>query len=132
LVKFISQSQCRLLPQHFPYDQDKIEAPRVMMTLTAVSAEPGLPQLSSWPVVRTHDMRQFMQACVFAFTDCMSVVRADLDPAQKGVGVASSLSAHHGYRSSMGRESRPKPFYLLDGTDVSHAVPICYYAIIHD
>jgi hypothetical protein len=77
-------------------------------------------------------MRQFMQACLFAFTDAMSVIRADLDPALKGVGVASSLSAYHGYRGSMRWESRLKPFYLLDGKDVSHAMLVRYSAIIHD
>jgi hypothetical protein len=32
-----------------------------------------------------------MQACLFAFTDVVSVVRADLDPTLKSVSVAASL-----------------------------------------
>jgi hypothetical protein len=36
-------------------------------------------------------MRQFMHACLFAFTDVVPVVRADLDAALKRVGAAASL-----------------------------------------
>jgi hypothetical protein len=49
-------------------------------------------------------MRQFMQACRFAFTNVVSVVRADLDPALVSVSVAASLSAQHGYGIGMSRE----------------------------
>jgi hypothetical protein len=41
-------------------------------------------------------MRQFMQARLFAFTDAVSAVRADLDPALKSVSMADPLSTYHG------------------------------------
>ena len=77
-------------------------------------------------------MRQFMQACLFAFTDVVSVVRADLDPALKSVSVAASLSTHHGYGVGVCRERSLEPVHLLDGMDVTCTMLIAYYAIILD
>jgi hypothetical protein len=57
----------------------------MMMAFTAAPAARGLAQLLARAVVRGHDVRQFMQACLFAFTDVMPVVGADLDPALRSV-----------------------------------------------
>jgi hypothetical protein len=77
-------------------------------------------------------MRQFMQACLFAFTNVVSVVRADLDPALASVSVAASLSSHHGYGVGMSRERSLKPVHLLDGIDVTCTMLMAYYAIVLD
>jgi hypothetical protein len=60
-------------------------------------------------------MRQFMQACLYAFPDVVSVVRADLDPTLKGVSVTASLSTHQGHGVGVCRERSLEPFHLLDG-----------------
>jgi hypothetical protein len=73
-----------------------------------------------------------MQACLFAFTDIISVVRANLDPALNSVSVAASLSTHHGYRAGVCRERSRKPVHLLDGMDVTCAMLIVYCAVILD
>ncbi len=77
-------------------------------------------------------MRQFMQACPFAFTDAVSVIRPDLDPTLKMVSVASALAAHHRQGVGVGRESCLEPFHLLDGADVSRAMLVVYDTIAHD
>ena len=77
-------------------------------------------------------MRQFMQACLFAFTDVVSVVRADLDPTLKSISVAASLPAHHGYEFVMCRERGPEPVHLLDVMDVTCTMLMGYYAIMLD
>jgi hypothetical protein len=77
-------------------------------------------------------MRQFMQACLFAFTDVVPVVRADLDPALKSVSAAASLSTHHGYRVSVSQEGSLEPVHLLDGMDVACTMLMVYYSIILD
>ena len=77
-------------------------------------------------------MCQFMQACLFAFTDVVSAVRADLDPTLKSVSVAASLSAHHGYWVGVCRESSLEPVHLLDGMNVTCTMLIAYYATILD
>jgi hypothetical protein len=77
-------------------------------------------------------MRQFMQACLFAFTDVVPVVRADLDPTLKSVSAAASLSTHHGYRAGVSRERSPEPVHLLDGMDVTCTMLMAYYSIILD
>jgi hypothetical protein len=75
-------------------------------------------------------MRQFMQACLFAFTDVVSVVRADFDPTLKSVSVAASLSTHHGYGGGVCRERSLEPVHLLDGMDVACTMPMVYYPVI--
>ena len=77
-------------------------------------------------------MRQFMQACLFAFTDVRSAVRADLDPTLKSVSLAASLSTHHGYEAGVCRERGLEPVHLLDGMDVTCTMLIAYYATILD
>jgi hypothetical protein len=77
-------------------------------------------------------MRQFMQACLFAFTNAVSVVRTDLDSPLKSVSVAAALSTHHGHGVVVCRESSLEPLHLLDGMDVSRTMPMVYYAIAHD
>jgi len=77
-------------------------------------------------------MRQFMQACLFAFPDVVSVVRTDLDPPLKGVSVAASLSTYHGHGVVVSRESSLEPLHLLDGRNVSSAMPMVYCAIAYD
>jgi hypothetical protein len=42
-----------------------------------------------------------MQACLFAFTDIESVIRADLNPALKSVGVTASPASPYGYGGDM-------------------------------
>src|SRR6516164_2505537 len=103
-----------------------------MMTFTTVPAARRLAQLLAESVIRGHDVRQFMQACLFAFTDVIPAVRADLDPALNSVSVAASLSAHHGYRAGVGRERSHEPVHPLDGMDVTRTMPIVYYAVIPD
>lgn len=77
-------------------------------------------------------MRQFMQACLFAFTNVVSVVRTDLDPPLKSVSVTATLSTHHGNGVGVCWESSLEPLHLLDGMDVSRTMPVVYYAIAHD
>ena len=77
-------------------------------------------------------MRQFMQACLFAFADVVSAVRADPDPSLKSISVTASLSAHHGYEFGVGRERRREPVHLLDGMDVTCTMPMAYYAVVLD
>jgi hypothetical protein len=97
-----------------------------MMTFTAVPAALRLAPLFARSVIGSHDVRQFMQACLFAFTDVMPVVRADLDPALNSVSVAAPLSTHHGYRAGVCQECCHEPIHLLDGMDVPCAMPIVY------
>ena len=103
-----------------------------MMTFTAVPAARRLAPLLARPVIRGHNVRQFMQACLFAFTDVVPVVRADLDPALSSVSVAASLSTDHGYRAGVCHECSCEPIHLLDGMDVPCAMPIVYYPVILD
>lgn len=77
-------------------------------------------------------MRQFMQACLFAFTNVIPVVRADLDPELESVSVAASLSAHDGYGIGMSRERSLEPVHLLDRIDVTCTMLMAYYAVILD
>jgi hypothetical protein len=123
---------CCLLSQGLAHEQDKVYAPRVMMTFTAAPAEPRLTQFLAWPIIGAHDMRQFVQACLFAFTDIVSVVRADLDPMLKSVSAASPLPANHGYEVGVCRERSLEPVQLLDGMDVICAMPMIYRVIILD
>lgn len=101
-----------------------------MMTFTAVPAKSGLAQLLAWPIIRAHDMCQFMKACLLAFTDVVPVVRADLDPMLKSVSAAASLSADDGYRVGVSRERGIEPVHLLDGMDVTRTTLMAYYSII--
>jgi hypothetical protein len=82
-------------------------------------------------MIRAHDVRQFMQACLFAFPDVVSVVRADLDPTLKSVSVTTSLSTHHGHGLGVCWERSLEPLCLLDGMDISYTMPTVYYAIVH-
>ena len=77
-------------------------------------------------------MRQFMQACLFAFTDVVSVIHADLDPTLNSISVAASPSARHGYGVGVCRERGLEPVQLLDGTDVACTMLMSYYAIALD
>ncbi len=77
-------------------------------------------------------MRQLMQACLFAFTDVVPVIHADLDPALKGVSAADSLSTHHADGAGMSRERSLEPVHLLDGMDVTCTMLIVYYSIVLD
>ena len=70
-----------------------------MMTLTAIPAESRFTPLAALSMVRAHDMRQFMQACLFAFANAAAVVGADLDAALERVSMAPSPSARNGYRA---------------------------------
>src|SRR5262252_7887939 len=109
------QQQRCLLSQRLSYNQNKIYAPCVMMAFTAVPAARGLAQLLARAAIRGHDMRQFMQACLFAFADVMPVVRTDLDPAQRSVSAAASASAHHGDRAGVCTKRSREPCHPLDG-----------------
>jgi hypothetical protein len=71
-------------------------------------------------------MRQFMQARLLAFTDVVPAVRADLYPALKSVGMADSLSAHHGQGFAVSRERGLEPVHLLDGMDVNFTMLVPY------
>ena len=99
-------------------------------TFTAVPAACGLAQLIVRAAIGGHDVRQFMQACLFASTDVRPVVRTDLDPALNGISAAASLSAHHGYRAGVRRERSREPVHLLDGMNVTCTMLIVYYAVI--
>ena len=103
-----------------------------MMTFTAFPATRRLAQLLARPVIRGHDVRQFMQACLFACTDVIPVIRADLDPALSSVSMAASLSTHHGYRPGICRERSREPAHLLDGMNVPCALLIVYYPVTLD
>ena len=103
-----------------------------MMTFTAVPAARRLAQLLAESVIRGHDVRQFMQACLFAFTDVIPAVRPDLDPALNSASVTASLSTHHGYRTGICWERGREPVHALNGMDVTCAILIVYYAVILD
>lgn len=75
-------------------------------------------------------MRQFMETCLFAFTDIQSVVRADLHPALSSVSMTASSATHNGYRVRVYQERGREPLHLLDGMDVGCAMPIVYYPVI--
>jgi len=77
-------------------------------------------------------MRQFMQACLFAFADAVSIFRADLDPTLQSVSVAASLSTNHGYGVCVRRERGLEPVHLLDGLYVTYTVLVLYYGVILD
>ena len=77
-------------------------------------------------------MRQFMQACLFAFPDVIPVVRAELDPTLDGVSVAASLSTHYGDRAGVCLESGREPVHPLDGMNVTCTMLMIYYAVILD
>lgn len=75
-------------------------------------------------------MRQLMKTCLFAFTDIQPVARADLHPALTSVSSADSSATHNGYRVGVCQERSLEPLHLLDGMDISCAMPIIYYSII--
>jgi hypothetical protein len=75
-------------------------------------------------------VRQLMKTCLFAFTDIQPVVRADLYPALISVSVTTSPATHNGYRVGVRRGGSLEPGHLLDGMNVSCAMPIIYYPII--
>jgi len=83
-------------------------------------------------MIRGNDVRQFMQACLFAFTDVIPVVRAYLDPALSSVSVADSLSADHGYGAGVCPERSREPVHPLDGMDVTCAMLKVYCAVFLD
>lgn len=112
------------LPQRLPYDQDEVDAPRVMVASAASLAPLGLTQLLARPVVGGHDVRQLMQAGMFAPGDIEAVVRAQRHPAQDGVGAANSTAAHDGDGIGVRRERGLKPLHLLDGMNVDRALPV--------
>jgi hypothetical protein len=72
-----------------------------MMAFATVPAGPGLAQLTVWPVVGTHDMREFMETCLLALADAASVIRADLDSTLGRVGATDSFTADHRYGVSV-------------------------------
>lgn len=76
-------------------------------------------------------MRQFMQACLFAFPDVVPVARTNLDPTLKSVSVTASLSTHQGHGVGVCWERSLEPLHLLDGMDISSTMPMVYYAIAH-
>jgi len=128
----MSQPHRRLTPQGLSYNQNKIDTPSVMMTFTAARAERGLASLLAGSVIRGHDVRQFMQARLLAFTGAIPAVRADLDPALNSISVADPLPARHGHRNGMCRERGHEPGHLLDGMDVTCAMLIGYYSVTFD
>ncbi len=101
-----------------------------MVTFTAVPAAHGLAQFICRPVVRGHDMRQLMKACLLAFADIRPVVRADLHPALTRVSVTDPPATYNGYRVRVGRERGPEPLRPLDGMNVSRAMTITYRLIV--
>src|SRR5258708_5992244 len=101
-----------------------------MMTFTAVPAEPRLAQFVAWSIVRAHDMRQFMQARLFALGDVQSVVRADLDLTLKSVSVTAPFSPDHGYGNGVCRERSLEPVHPLDGKNVNCTMLAVYYAVV--
>ena len=101
-----------------------------MMTPTAAPAARGLAQLLARAIIRGHNVRQLMQACLFAFTNVVPVVRTDLDPALRSVSAAASPSTHHGYRAGVCPERSREPVHLLDGMNVICTMLIVYYAVI--
>jgi hypothetical protein len=101
-----------------------------MMTPAAAPATHGLAQFLSRAIIRRHDMRQFMKACLFAFTDIQPVVRADPHQALTSVSATASPATHNGYRTRVRRERGLEPLRLLNGMDVSCTTPIIYYSII--
>lgn len=105
-------------------DENEIHAPGVMVASAAVAALDRLTQLTLRTVVGCDDMRQFMQARMFTFADIEPIVRADLHPPLGGVRAADSRAAADGHRIRMRRECRPEPRRLLNGTDVSRAMPV--------
>jgi hypothetical protein len=128
----MSQPSCGLLSQRFSYDENEVGPPSVMMTFTAAPAMHGFAQFIGRPIVGGHDMRQLMKTCLFAFADTQSVVRADLHLALTSVSVTDSPAPDNGYRVRVGREGTLEPLHLLDGVEVSRAMPVIYYpAILH-
>lgn len=75
-------------------------------------------------------MRQLMKTCLFAFTDTQPVVRSDLHPALTSVSVTASPATRNGHRIGVCRERSLEPLHLLDGMEVSYAMPVIYYLII--
>ena len=122
MVELPPQARGGLFPDHHPYDQHEVHPPCAVVALTAVRAEPGLTPLPVRSVVRRHKVSEFMQARLFALSDAVPVIRADLHPALAGVGEADSPSAHHRdvvvVRGERGLERR----HLLNGGDVAGAV----------
>lgn len=101
-----------------------------MMTFTTASAVGGLAQLPARPVIRGDDVRQFMQACLFALTNVMPAVRADLDSALRSVSAAASLPTHHGYRACICPERSREPAHLLDNMNVACTMLVVDCAVI--
>ena len=132
LAEFISQPERCLLSERLPDNQNKVDAPGVMMTFTAVPAVCRLAKLLARPKIGGHDVCQFMQACLFTFTHTIPAVRANLDPALNSVGVAASLSTHYCHLAGVCRKRSREPVHLLDGTDVNCTMPVAYNSAILD
>ena len=102
------------------------------MPSAAIPAARRFAKLPAWPVIRGHDVRQFVQACLLACTDAIPVARADLDPALRRVSVAAAVSPHDGQRTGAPRERGREPVHLLDGMDITRAMPVRYDAVMPD
>ena len=101
-----------------------------MVAFAAAPPEPRLTQFLARPIIGANDVGQFMQAGLLAFAGAVPVVRADLDPALKGVSVADASSACYGYGDGVRWERSLEPVHLLDGMNIACAIPIAYYAIV--
>src|ERR1700733_14356311 len=77
-------------------------------------------------------MRELMQARLLAFAHVVPVVGADLDPPLNRVSVAAPPPAHHRQGVRVRRERRREPRHLLDGTNISSAMPMANYPAVHD
>jgi hypothetical protein len=132
LIEFISQLVCRLLSETHSYNQNKINAPCVMMTFAAVNAKPWFTSLLAWSVVARDDMRQLVQARLLALPDVAAAVSAYLDSALKRIGVTAPAPAGHGHGVGMRGERGLEPVHPLDGMYISRAIPIIYYILALD
>jgi hypothetical protein len=97
-----------------------------MMTFATAPSADGLAQFISRPVIGSHDMRQFVKTCLFAFTDTRPVVRSNLHLTLTSVSATASPATRNGDRIDVCRERSLEPLRLLDGMEVSRATPVIY------
>jgi hypothetical protein len=128
----MSQSLRGWSSQRLSHDENEVGPPGMMVTFTAGPAARRLTQFPAGPTFGGHDVRQFMQARLFARADTPPVVRADLHPTVGGVGAADAPAARNGYRVGVRRKRGREPVHLLNGVKVGPGMPIVHYLIIRN
>lgn len=101
----------RLATQHHSNNKNKVGSPGVVVTATALRTSDGLSNQAIRSTLRSHDVRQLVQARPFAVSCGEAVVNTNFDqpPSRICVARAGASNDDHGRRVSRKTQSETTP-----------------------